>query len=308
MSTKDLVARWQNTAENDRASERIFNICKYGGVLSMEQTPFGRLDSDLIDFRGYPAHSIVLNSVTVKDVDLSYADFSNSWMEANRFENCFFDKTDFTDSSDHANTFDQCVFLKCKFRLAVLGYNGSRFRNCIFKECGFQKTIFIRAEFVDTDFFNCRLNGVDFNASSFENCKFEGILENVWFRGTFPSELQLREFGQPKSNKMENVSFENADLRDLTFSNGCDLSTVTIKKNGRYFKFDNWYKRLQFLSNEIELWDDESQRNEAEKFLKITMVHAPTQDWEILNLDDWEKYCGRQDIVQRIVNCLNRYS
>src|SRR5688572_4012787 len=100
MSTRDLVSRWKSTAENDRASERIFNICKYGGVLSMDQSPFGRVDNDLIDFRGYPAHKILIKDVTLKDIDLSYADFSNSWMEANRFENCLFHGTDFTDSSD----------------------------------------------------------------------------------------------------------------------------------------------------------------------------------------------------------------
>src|SRR5687768_2828161 len=191
MSTKDLTARWRSTAENDSASERIFNICKYGGVLSMDHTPFGRLEGDLIDFRGYSAHRILVKNVTLKDADLSLADFSSTWLETNRFEDCLFVRTGFTDASDHGNTFDNCQFLRCKFKLAVLGYKGSRYRNCIFRECDFQRTNFIRAEFVNTDFVNCRLRSKDFNASSFENCTFEGLLDDVWFRGTFPSEYLI---------------------------------------------------------------------------------------------------------------------
>lgn len=273
----------------------------------MDHTPFGRLDNDLIDFRGYPAHRILVKDVVLKDIDLSHADFSNAWLESSRFENCLFEKTDFTDSSDHGDTFDHCVFEKCKFKLAVLGYDGSIFRNCIFKECGFQRTNFIRTEFVNTDFVNCRLNGVDFNASSFENCRFEGLLEDVWFRGTFPSESQIKDFGQPKINKMENVSFENADLFGLTISDGCDLSTVRLKDNGKYSKFDKWLKRLQFLEKAVATWDDPYAKKEAEGFTWVSMVHAKKQDWDILNVADLEKQYGGVETARKIIDTLKMY-
>ncbi len=308
MSINDLKARWQSTVANDAASERIFNICKYGGVLSMDQSPFGRLDSELIDFRGYPAHRIVVKDVTVKDIDLSYADFSNSWIEANRFENCFFEKTDFTDSSDHGNVFDHCEFLNCKFKLAVLGYDGSRFRNCVFRKCGFQRTNFIRAEFVTTDFIDCRLKGIDFGSSSFENCKFEGLLEDVWFRGTFPLKSDIEEFGQPKINKMQNVSFEKADLVDLTISDGCDLSTVKIKNDGKYFKFDQWGSRIRFLEKHINAWNDEHEKTGARVFVKVYSVGAEKQEWMILNFDDLEKRYGGKETASRIVSVLSAHS
>lgn len=307
MSIKDFSTRWRTSAENDSASERIFNICKYGGVLSIDQSPFGRQKDDLIDFRGYSARRILVKEVQSKDLDLSYSDFSSARMENNSFENCLFEKSDFTSATDHGNRFDDCIFVNCKFKHAILGYQGSNYRNCVFKECDFQRADFIRAEFVDTSFLNCRLKSIDFNASSFENCSFEGLLDDVWFRGTFAFESDFLEFGQPKPNKMLNVSFEKADLKDITFSNGCDLSTVKIKDNGRYFKYDNWYQRLQFLAQEVELWDDERQRNDVAKFLKVSMVHAPTQDWEILSLDDWEKFYGGGEVVAKIVETLNSY-
>jgi len=308
MSTKELVARWRSTAENDSASERIFNICKYGGVLSIDQSPFGRLDSDLIDFRGYPAHRILVKDVTLKDIDLSYADFSYSWMETNRFDNCFFEKTDFSNTSDHGNIFRRCVFVNCNFKMSGIGDRGSGYQNCIFNKCNFQRAVFIRAEFVNTDFINCRLKGIDFNASSFENCKFVGLLDDVWFRGTFPSKLDIEDFGQPKINKMLNVSFENADLRDLTFSDGCDLSTVTLKNNGKYFRYDRWLKRLQFLGKEIAYWEDERLRNEAARFVKVSLVHAQKQDWKILSLDDLERSYGGVEVAHKIIEILNSYS
>jgi fluoroquinolone resistance protein len=274
----------------------------------MDQSPFGRSEGDLIDFRGYPAHKILVKDVTIKDIDLSYADFSSSWLEANRFENCLFVRTNFTDASDHGDIFDHCKFLYCKFKLAVLGYNGTRFRNCVFKECGFQKTNFIRPEFVNTDFINCRLKGIDFSGSSFEDCKFEGLLEDVWFRGTFAYQSYFKEFGRPKINRMENVSFENADLIDLTVSDGCDLSTVRLKKNGKYFKYDNWLKRLKVLEREIETWGTGEQKREAEKYVKVSMVHAQKQEWKILNLEDLERHYGGRTTARRIVDVLNEYA
>lgn len=307
MSVKELKSRWKASAENDRASERIFSIFKHGGVLSVDQTPFGRAENDLIDFRGYDANQILVRDVVLKDIDLSYSNFSNSWMEASRFENCLFEKTDFSGASDHGNIFEHCVFVDCNFRTSAIGYEGTQFNICTFNKCNFQRSVFTRAEFVNTEFINCKLNGVDFNASSFESCRFEGVLEDVWFRGTYGHESFFSEFGQPKQNKMLNVSFENAELHYPAFSNWCDLSTVKIKNDGRHFKYDSWCNRLQFLSKEIESWDDDDQRNQAAKFVKVYSVHAPTQEWDIVNLHDLERSFGGREIAQKIINALNSF-
>lgn len=308
MSIKELMARWKRTPEYDAASGRIFDVCRDGGVLSADYTPFGRIENDLLDFRGYPAHKILVKNVVLREIDLSYADFSNSWMETNRFENCLFIRTDFSELAEHGNVFDNCQFLNCKFKFAVLGYRGSQYNNCLFKECGFNRTNFIRPEFVYTSLINCRLKGVDFNAASFEDCTFEGLLEDVWFRGTFPSVSLVEHFGPPKINKMENVSFEKADLIDLTISDGCDLSTVKLRTNGRYFKYDNWLKRLQYLKKELENWEDEYLRIQADRYVKVGLVHAQKQDWKILNLDDLERSYGGSEVARMIVGTLNSYS
>jgi len=105
MSVKQLITRWKASAENDRASERIFNVFKHGGALNIDHTPFGRTEKDLIDFRGYDANKILVKDVFLRDIDLSRANFSNSWLETNRFEHCLFEKTDFSGASDHGNIF-----------------------------------------------------------------------------------------------------------------------------------------------------------------------------------------------------------
>ena len=166
---------------------------------------------------------------------------------------------------------------------------------------------FIRAEFVDTDFINCRLKNIEFNASSFENCKFDGVLDNVWFMGTFPLKSLAEQFGQSKPNKMENVSFENADLIDLTISDGCDLSTVKLKNNGRYFKFDRWLDRLRALEKAIATWEDGNSKKEADRFVKVSLIHAQNQDWEILNLDDLEKHYGGIETSKKILDVLSSH-
>ena len=56
------------------------------------------------------------------------------------------------------------------------------------------------------------------------------MFENINFKRGFPTESFKKEFGNAKQNKMLNVSFEDAILHDVTFSDNCDLSTVLFPK------------------------------------------------------------------------------
>lgn len=298
-----LTLRWASR-RNDAAADRSFHAFITGKPLTAGDTPFGLTDRQLIDLRGCPAQQMRVSGVVARNVDFSYGDFSSSWLEGNRFENCLFEKTCFKDFSDHGNMFRNCVFSRCNFRLGAIGYEGSRFVDCIFEECTFQRAVFIRAEFVNTDFIECKLRGVDFNGSSFEECRFEGIVEDVWFRGTFASESDFKEFGQPKGNKMLNVSFEKAQMVDLTISDGCDLSTIKLPRSGKYFRFDRWLSRLQCLERKLPDWDDEYKKHEASIFIRVALVHAQKQDWKVLNLDDLARTYGGPDVAAHLVETL----
>ena len=118
---------------------------------------------------------------------------------------------------------------------------------------------------------------MDFQASNFENCEFIGNLDNVWFRGGFPTESFKKEFGNAKQNKMLNVSFEDAILHDVTFSDNCDLSTVLFPKQGKYLFFDNWDEQLDLIMNECTANKSMTIRNDIVSFVEIHKVHSANQ-------------------------------
>ena len=127
---------------------------------------------------------------------------------------------------------------------------------------------------------------MDLQASNFENCEFIGKLDNVWFRGGFPTESLKKEFGYAKQNKMLNVSFEDAILHDVTFSDNCDLSTVVLPKQGMYLFFDNWDEQLDMIMNEGTANQSMTIKNDIVSFVEIHKVHSANQKYYILNVVD----------------------
>lgn len=127
---------------------------------------------------------------------------------------------------------------------------------------------------------------MDLQASSFENCEFIGKLENVWFRGGFPTDSLKKEFGFAKPNKMLNVSFEKAILHDITFSDNCDLSTLILPKQGKYLFFDNWDEQLNMILDKGTTNQPVNIANEIASFVAIYKVHSEKQKYYILNIED----------------------
>ncbi|SHM02948.1 pentapeptide repeat-containing protein [Myroides odoratimimus] len=256
-----------------------------------------------LDLRGLDLKTKTIRKLKVCDADFSFSMFNDCWVEKSLFERCYFEKVDFSSFSDHGNIFKECVFKNCKFNGAVVGYDGTKFLECEFIQCNFPKAIFIRPEFVGVFFKNSRIKGLDFNASSFEECDFEGQLNDIWFRGGFPLKSDDKEFGSPKKNEMKNVSFVNAELHDLTFSDHCKLLNVKINTSGKYYKFDRWSERLLLMKESISNWNVEEQR-EIEIFINVYSVHAQNQEWYILNIEDVEREYGKE-IAYKIVSFLN---
>lgn len=301
---ENLVKRWKNK-EGKAAVEKITKIMQKGGSLSKELFPFSILENNKLDGRALPIDRIMIKKTACVNIDFSSSNFKSIWIENASFEDCQFEKVDFSDFSDHGNVFLNCIFSNCKFNKAAIGYNGTSYTNCIFNTCNFEKTIFIRAEFNSSLFKHCKLKGLDFNASSFDNCVFEGILDDVWFRGEFPLDSDTNEFGKPRRNNMKNVSFEKADLIDLTFSNKCDLSSVKLRENGRYRKYNKWDERLNLLKEKLVIWEINEQK-EAEIFISSSLVHAKSQDWIIISLDDLERNHGIT-VATKIINEMDNW-
>ncbi|GEP96526.1 pentapeptide repeat-containing protein [Chitinophaga cymbidii] len=304
MLKKDITKRWEIEHNMRIVIEEVMQLFQSGGELQRKISSFGLIEGKA-DFRGINAKGKRINKCLFENVDFSFSSFKSTWVENSKFDTCRFYKVDFSDFSDHGNMFKECVFIDCKFNKAGIGYNGSSFSNCFFEMCNYSKAIFIRTEYVASFFKDCRIKNIDFNASSFEDCIFEGLLDDVWFRGGFSLKSDYEYYGLPKVNEMKNVSFEKAELKDVTFSNNCDLSTVRIDSDGQYYKYNNWKMRLEFLNLRMSMLK-EGEKKEVLFFVNTHLVHAKDQDWYIINIDDLERDYGK-NVASEIINGLNNF-
>ena len=292
MSMKADRKRWESP-QGLRALESILQLLRSGGRISGSSSPFG-LSGLLADLKGIALPDYLnIKNCTFENVDMSGAFIRGSRVEKCTFHNVKFDKADLRGMSDHGNDFKGCTFSSTCFQRAILGYDGTPYRNCVFEKSNFRGANLIRAEFDDCKFVSAKLKGVDFGASSFVNCSFAGKVEDVWFRGTFPLPSMIEDFGFPRRNRMESVSFAEASLLWMTFSNECDLSTVILPTNGEYRRYSDWPKSLRVLKKKACELDPKS-REEAMAFIDVCLVHAKTQDWFILNCEEVIENHGEQ--------------
>lgn len=298
MSIKKLKLRWD---ELDFSPVKLLED-KIDLRTVLEKFP--KIDN-LYDFRGVDLKEIFIKDSFFCDIDFSFSDFSGAHFENCVFRNCNFKKVSFNRFIDGGNAFEESCFENCNFSNAALGYNGSKFCNVYFIKPNFKKTLFIRPEFVHTSFENSVLLNIDFNASSFTNCLFEGSLENCWFRGSFPKDDDLKRYGVPKRNEMLNVSFKKAVFKMVDFSQNCDLSTVIPPLGANYRKYDFWNDRLEFLNIEKSKWNGELRR-EADIFYNIYSRFSKNQNWFIINIVDIANI-GKSDIAQKIASTLDNY-
>jgi uncharacterized protein YjbI with pentapeptide repeats len=260
-----------------------------GNGTTISRSPFGTTAEGWLDFRAVSVPGQTqIRKLQAMNADFSGAQFNGAWLEGCIFDHITFDQADFGSVADHGNLFRNCSFRKAKFRRAALGYRGTRFERCQFQSAGFHGAIFIRPEFDDCNFDTCDLDGAHFDGSSFRRCSFRGLLKDVWFRGGFESASMAADFGEPRPNLMEQVSFAEAELIEPTFSDRCKLSSVVLPANGQYLFYQQWKRRLQHVLESANNWPDR-ERKEVEIFCRCALTHAATQDEFILN---------KQDLVQ----------
>lgn len=268
------------------------------------QQPFGVTHEGLIDLRGLPLpDGVKLSGLRLQRCDLRNARMRGAWIEGSTFDGVWFDEADMAGISDHGNKFTDCSFVETEFRESAVGYRGSAYQKCRFDAADFRRAVFIRPEFDECRFVDCRLKGADFNASSFVRCSFVGSLEDVWFRGGFALPSDAEEFGQPRKNAMNQVSFEKAELHHLTFSDDCDLSTVIAPSTGEYRLYPSWKTRLEGVLEASREWSPRD-RQEAGVFVNSYMLHAQNQEWQLLNPDDIRSEYGRE-LGDRIIRALD---
>ena len=83
---------------------------------------------------------------------------------------------------------------------------------------------------------------------------------------------------------MTDVSFLDASLWGITFSDACDLSSIVLPREGHYRLYSGWKNRLEHLAKIVEAWS-EAERYEATIFVRSHLVHAVKQNWYLINCD-----------------------
>lgn len=273
-------ARW-TSGEGASGHARMLSAIQHK-EFAPSLTPFS-ICGGYYDMRGFSVSSLrEVADCAFQDTELSKAVFSSIYLSGCDFRNVRFDSADLSHISDFGNRFEKCSFQQVDFRGATIGGQGSSFSDCDFDRCTFRNAAFLRPEFSQCTFRECDLRGVDFNGSSFVECTFAGALYDVWFRGGFAYPTETERFGVPRKNTMLRVSFTDATLMWVTFSNHCDLSTIVLPDDGHHRLYDHWKGRMERASDLIRHWDEEP-RTAAANYLRTFQVHAQSQSWNVLN-------------------------
>lgn len=173
------------------------------------------------------------------NIDFSGANLNEAWFIKCVFTNCLFEKTQMEQVRLEAMQIIDCQFINTRLNDSSIGMrNGNDsglIKNTLFKKTDLRYTMYHFPEITDTVFDYCNLHEADFDGSRFTNCTFRGKLNKVWFRGYSHSWRpgfsiwwnRYKKFPNP----MMNVDFTEADLDDVDFSQGIDLSHCRFMLN-----------------------------------------------------------------------------
>jgi uncharacterized protein YjbI with pentapeptide repeats len=257
--------------------------------ISLTQIPdlpkyLGRIDLRGIEIKLGSGRFLRLNGIDISDVDFSFAKFNGI-----KFINCNLNNLLFYKSEggpgiqDRNSTFTNIEFIHTDWRGAALGLDGAQYINVNFIKCDLRHVIGYRGFFRGCNFLNCRLEYVDFQVSHFSRCRFKGKLEHVWFRGYYPLSSDEERFGKTEPNSMVDIDFSEAVLRDVMFTNNCDLSKVIPPKDGRHFFYPNWENSIKNAKAKVEKTWIGPFKEEALRILEIYSIHKNPMN--IINLD-----------------------
>jgi len=275
-----------------------------GNGYEVRESPFGVVpETGRVDLRGlaFPEATFLIDMrrLIFRFADFTGAVLNRTHIEACTFSDVLFDMCSLRHIAEIGNTFENCSFRSASFRGAGLGHRGSRYKQCRFERADFIQAGFIRAEFDDCLFDSCIFGGIDFSASSFERCEFRGEVRGVWFRGSYDISV-FEQFANPRPNRMTCVSFKKAKLFDVTFSDGCDLSSVIPPDDGRHALFDRWPERIKSLFEQSRAWPEPC-KTAGEVFFRSHVAHPrrdgtfpKTQEWYLLGLDDLMNQFGEE--------------
>jgi len=242
-------------------------------------------EEGLVDLRGLTFDiGIELEWAQFQDMDFSYSNFGRGIFRHCTFENVLLKEIDSNRWNERDCKFIAVDFYKSDLRNAGVGIHGSTYLHVNFQDVNFFSASFIRPQFTDCDFSDARLRGIDFFVSNFVNCKFRGKLEHVWFRKYYPLRSDEQTFGKAVPNEMHNVDFSEAELWDVMYTGGLDLTQVILPQDGSHIllhHFDVALIKIQEILDTLS-WSEEDKKR-AMITTRSFLVHAKNQPMWILN-------------------------
>jgi len=207
--------------------------------------------------------------------------------------NCRFDRCHLRDLRVWATTFGECSFTGANLRKSVLGgvRNGKRnsYSGVDFSGADLRETVYKAAAFERCIFRDAKLERIDFQTSTFEDCVFEGELRDLLFyRRGFDGDAY-------PANEMVNVDFSRAKLHDIGFR-GLTLDRVKLPEDTDHIVIKNVDITLDRLTAALKHQDDTTAKK-LTAFLNIDRKWiAPNQVQKVINVQDLADTVGREGV------------
>jgi hypothetical protein len=190
--------------------------------------------------------------VVLNGADLRAADFSGRKLQqfsaaGSRLVECRFDKARIESASfgggREISEYVDCVFDGSHIAFGPGGY--ARFVRCSFRDAELHDWFCFAVELVD--------------------CTFSGRLRKAVFNGTVPEDK--RAVVKRERNEIRDNDFTDADLIDVAFRTGIDLTAQQLPSGPQYVFLADAPTALQHARAEITHWDDLELRRKALQLL-----------------------------------------
>jgi len=250
--------------------------------------------------RRFQLHGILINEIApsaiIHNAKWQNLDFTGSKMNGVRLigcelNNCIFERCQLRDLRVWATTFTGCSFKKANLREAALGAvdvqsdKRNIYSQVDFSEADLRGTAYKAAAFEGCVFRNAKIEGIDFDSSTFSDCVFEGELRDVLFyRRGFEGEAF-------PENEMINVDFSRAKLRDVGFR-GLSMERVKLPEDADHIMIKNVPATLDKLIAALKQQSD-TMAKQLIAFLSIDRKWiVPNQAQAVINVQDLEETLG----------------
>jgi uncharacterized protein YjbI with pentapeptide repeats len=235
----------------------------------------------------------IIRGVHWSNLDLSCSNLNGMRLIGGLIENCRFNEAEFKDVRVWATTFRDSSFITADMRKSVLGgvHDGVRnsFRGIDFSYADLSGTIYEAAEFERCVFVNCTMKKIDFQSSSFVDCRFEGELDDViFYRQGFNGE-------HFPPNEMINVDFSKAILRHVGFRR-LNLDRVQFPENSNHIVIKNFGPVLDRMASTLQLQNNDLSRKIAAFIANRRKWVAQNQVQGVISLLDLEDVVGKDGV------------